>query len=71
MEPKDYMLSSNYWISVDTVYRAYGDYTQYTITKRNNDVYANYGLEDYLTGHAFDALVRKGMGLTNKEIHLR
>jgi hypothetical protein len=71
MEPKDYMLSSNYWISVDTVYRAYGDYTQYTITKRNNDVYAYYGLEDYLPDHFYDAVIRKGMGLTNKEIHLR
>jgi hypothetical protein len=67
MEPKDYMRYSDYTISFDSFYGAYRDYNQYTIVKRNNDVYANYGLEDYLT----DALIRRGMGLTNKEIHLR
>jgi hypothetical protein len=71
MEPKDYMRYSDYMISFDSFYGAYRDYNQYTIVKRNNDVYTYYGLEDYLTGHAFDTLIRKGMGLTNKEIHLR
>jgi hypothetical protein len=71
MEPKDYMRYSDYMISFDSFYGAYRDYNQYTIVKRNNDVYTYYGLEDYLTGHAFDALIRRGMGLTNKEIHLR
>jgi hypothetical protein len=71
MEPKDYMRYSGYTISFDSFYGAYRDYNQYTIVKRNNDVYTYYGLEDYLPRHAFDGLVRKGMGLTNKEIHLR
>jgi hypothetical protein len=65
MEPKDYIISLN------SFYGAYRDYNQYTIVKRNNVVYTYYGLEDYLTSRAFDALIRKGMGLTNKEIHLR
>jgi hypothetical protein len=71
MEPKDYMRYSDYTISFDSFYGAYRDYNQYTIVKRNNDVYTNYGLEDYLPDHVYDAVIRKGMGLTNKEIHLR
>jgi hypothetical protein len=71
MEPKDYMRYSDYTISFDSFYGAYRDYNQYTIVKRNNDVYTNYGLEDYLTTHALDKLIRIRMGLTNKEIHLR
>jgi hypothetical protein len=71
MEPKDYMRYSDYTISFDSFYGAYRDYNHYTIVKRNNDVYTYYRPEDYLTGHAFDTLIRKGMGLTNKEIHLR
>ena len=71
MEPKDYMGYSDYMISFDPFYGECRDYNQYTIVKRYNDVYTNYGLEDYLTSHAFDMLIRRGMGLINKEIHLR
>jgi hypothetical protein len=74
METKDFMEYSNYVILANSFYGGYKDYdydyTQYTVIKGNNDIVSSY-VNNNITVQAFDKLIRRRMGLTNKEIHLR